>query len=155
GARPWGPVLTAEENFNGYFSGDGAGTPNEAGYARYGIDYPWYGWWRFVDRFDIAKEPNEPHRFGWIVEIDPYDPQSVPVKRTALGRFKHEGASIVVNHDGRVVAYMGDDERFEYLYRFVSTGTYDPNDRASNLRLLDEGTLSVARFNDDGTLDWL
>lgn len=155
GVTPWGTVLTAEENFNGYFNGDGAGTPNEAEFARYGVGESWYGWWRHIDRFDTAKEPNEPHRFGWMVEIDPYDPTMIPVKRTALGRFKHEGGSIVVNGDGRAVVYMGDDERFDYVYRFVSAGTFNPDDRAANFGLLDEGTLSVARFNDDGTLDWL
>ena len=155
GMTPWGTVLTAEENFNGYFNGDGVGTDNEAEYARYGMGESWYGWYRHIDRFDTTKEPNEPHRFGWMVEIDPYDASSMPMKRTALGRFKHEGASIVVNGDGRVVVYMGDDERFDYIYRFVSAGTYNPDDRAANIGLLDEGTLSVARFNADGTLDWL
>jgi secreted PhoX family phosphatase len=155
GVTPWGTVLTAEENFNGYFNGDGAGTDNEEEYARYGIGESWYGWWRHIARFDTTKEPNEPHRFGWMVEIDPYDASATPMKRTALGRFKHEGASIVVNGDGHVVVYMGDDERFDYVYRFVSAGTYNQDDRTANIGLLDEGTLSVARYNEDGTLDWL
>ena len=103
----------------------------------------------------MSKEPNEPNRFGWVVEIDPYDPTSTPVKRTALGRFKHESASPVIADDGRLVVYSGDDENFQYLYRFVSRDVYDPNNRAHALTLLDHGTLSVARFNDDGSLVWL
>lgn len=139
GMTPWGTFLSAEENFNGYFWSDpvgvgdetpGAGSestktgdkpddlaghPEERNYRRYGIPGRWYAWGRFHDRFDIRKEPNEANRFGWIVEIDPFDPRSMPVKRTALGRFKHEGAGPILNGDGRVVVYMGDDERFEYL----------------------------------------
>ena len=105
------------------------------------------------ERFDVAKHPNEPHRAGYIVEIDPTDPTSTPKKRTALGRFKHENAEAVVNNDGRVVVYMGDDERGEFIYRFVSEGVYAPG--ASTDELLDKGTLSVAKFNEDGTGQWL
>src|SRR5947208_13971460 len=94
-----------------------------------------YGWWRHIDRFDIAKEPNEPNRFGWVVEIDPYEPGSPPVKRTALGRIKHEAANTVLAPDGRVVVYTGDDERFDYIHKFVTAGRYNPNDRAANRHL--------------------
>jgi len=132
-----------------------AGLPEQDMQKRYGLPGGWYAWNRWHDRFDLAKEPNEPNRFGWIVEIDPHDPNSVPKKRTALGRVKHEGAENIVNKDGRVVVYMGDDERFDYVYKFVSAGTYNPDDRAANLTLLDEGTLYVARFDESGKGVWI
>lgn len=156
GVTPWGTVLTAEENFNMYFGGDPDKTPEAANHKRLGIKgKSRYSWARFHERFDIEKNPNEPNRFGWVVEIDPYDPTRTPIKRTALGRFKHEAATCVVAPDGRVVVYSGDDEAFEYIYRFVTAKKYDPKNLAANRDLLDEGTLSVAQFDDAGTLRWL
>jgi hypothetical protein len=156
GVTPWGTWLSCEENFNGYFSGKLPDNhPETANYKRYGLGTPAYGWAKFYDRFDLAKEPNEPNRFGWVVEIDPFDPNAVPRKRTALGRTKHEGAAGITNADGRYVIYLGDDERFDYVYKFVTEGRVDLQNRAANRDLLDHGTLYVAKYNPDGTGRWL
>ncbi len=157
GVTPWGTYLTCEENFNGYFA-----TPSEPEaelsdtLKRYGIkNRDWgYDWARVDDRFDVAKHPNEPHRVGYIVEIDPSSPQSIPKKRTALGRFKHENCEVVVADNGHVVAYMGDDERGEFIYRFISRGKYVPG-TVGNDELLEDGTLSVAKFEADGRGRWI
>lgn len=156
GMTPWGTYLSGEENINGNFMGTLPPGHRETGnHKRMGVPGGWYQWGRYFDRFDIAKEPNEPNRFGWIVEIDPLDPLAAPVKRTALGRFKHEGCETVLAPDGRVVVYMGDDQRFEYVYKFVTKGRYNPRDRAANRNLLDEGTLYVARFDSGGEIAWM
>jgi secreted PhoX family phosphatase len=166
GYTPWGTYLTCEENFNYYLvnpTEDVAGASAEdkakvlRAQKRYGITKTGLGyrWHEYDKRFDVSQNPNEANRFGWVVEIDPYDRGHRPVKHTALGRFKHEGAQVVVAPDNRVVVYMGDDERFEYIYKFVSKGVFRPGDRAANLRLLEDGTLWVARFAADGSGEWL
>ncbi len=155
GMTPWGTYLACEENFNGYFSAEDENHEVSPELKRYGVSSKdWgYGWAKIDDRFDVSKNPNEPNRAGYIVEIDPADPNSTPRKLTALGRFKHENAESVVNSDGRIVVYMGDDERGEFMYRFVSDGVYAPG--ADTNALLENGILSVAKFNDDGTGEWL
>ncbi len=157
GITPWGTYLMAEENFNGYFWNREAAAshPNADMLKRYGAPGQWYNWGTYYDRFDVAKDPNEVHRFGWVVEVDPMDPASTPKKRTAIGRFKHEGAETIVNKDGRVVVYSGDDERGDYLYKFVTKGKYDAGNRAANMDLLDDGILYVARFDAEGSIKWL
>ena len=160
GKTPWGTYLTCEENFNGYFGATAEVSADEAvaaGYKRYGVNtevepgrYNYHG---FDARFDVSKTPNEPHRAGYIVEIDPANADSTPVKRTALGRFKHENAACVVAADGRVVVYLGDDERGEFLYKWVSRDIYVPGGDTSTL--LEEGVLHVAKFNDDQTGSWI
>ena len=163
GVTPWGTVLSGEENFQEYFgAAEGAPKPNPV-YAdrfdRYGIplEPSVLKWETFDPRFDATKTPNEPNRFGYIVELNPWDPNSTPVKHTAMGRFRHEGANIYVTDDGTVVAYSGDDQRFDYMYKFVSSKKMqpgspngsDPAAMAHNLTLLDEGTLYVAKLSSD------
>ena len=160
GRTPWGTYLTCEENFNGYF---GAASEVSAdpmvmdGFARYGVstkvDPGRYNYHGFDPRFDIATNPNEPHRAGYIVEIDPANPDMTPIKHTALGRFKHENAAYGIAADGRVVVYMGDDERGEFMYRWVSNDVYVPGEDTSTL--LVDGTLSVAVFEDDMSGRWM
>jgi secreted PhoX family phosphatase len=156
GVTPWRTWLSCEENFHGYFWGKVADDHPEARtFKRYGVAGQWYAWGKWYDRFDVTREPNEANRFGWIVEIDPFDPTSTPKKRTALGRMKHEGAAGIINRDGRYVVYTGDDERFDYVYKFVTRGTVDRNNPAANRDLLDQGTLYVAKYSPDGTGEWL
>ena len=156
GVTPWGTYVMAEENIHGYFAGELPADHREAAnHERMGVPDASYEWANFYERFDVGKEPNEPNRFGWMVEVDVTDPNSTPKKRTAMGRFKHEGAESIVVPDGRVVFYLGDDERFDYVYKFVTAGRFNPDDRAANMDLLDEGTLYTAKFSDDGSVEWM
>ena len=158
GYTPWGTYLTCEENFNGYFGSTNPSWTPTAEERRYGVSANGFGydWHKYDARFDRSQPgyANEINRFGWVVEIDPENPKAKPVKRTALGRVKHEGAELVVGKNNRVVVYMGDDERFDYIYKFVSAGDWKKM-RAAGKSPLDEGTLYAARFNDDGTGEWL
>jgi secreted PhoX family phosphatase len=137
GVTPWGTYLTCEENFHGYFGGpkDAAKDLTEA-QRRYGTvpGSQWVEYWRFDERFDLSRHPNEPHRFGWVVEIDPFEPSAAPIKRTALGRKRQESATCTTSKDGRVVVYMGDDARFEYIYKFVSREKVRPGTDAAARR---------------------
>jgi len=162
GITPWGTYLTCEENWNGNFGGTGAvdtSAVTDLGKLnrRYGLVAAGFGYrWHTTDpRWDLTTNPNEPHLFGWVVEVDPYDPKSVPVKRTALGRFKHESAQYVVDKDMNVAFYLGDDERNEYIYKFVCAGKFNPTNKAANRNLLDSGTLYVARFDTNLSGQWL
>jgi len=152
GTTPWGTMLTAEENVQNYFSGDASQGPEAAARRRYAITGKgrYADWGRYFDRFNLDKEPNEHNRFGWIVEIDPYDPTSTPIKRTALGRCAHECATHAVSHDGRVAIYSGDDSRMEHVYKFVTNGKV-----GSGRDLLDDGVLYAARFDANGKMRWL
>ncbi|AJT41862.1 PhoX family protein [Psychromicrobium lacuslunae] len=153
GTTPWGTMLSGEENFNGYFVTAGTSATDK----RYGLtSKPTnLGWEQDEQRWDTRNPgyQNEVNHFGWIVEVDPHDPQSTPVKHTAMGRLKHEGANVIIAEDGHVVAYMGDDERFDYLYKFVSKNKYRPGNspaaRSWNKKLLSEGDLFVAKFEGD------
>ncbi|MDQ0126992.1 secreted PhoX family phosphatase [Pseudomonas lini] len=156
GKTPWGTYLTCEENFTDCFGSSNAEQKFDAAQKRYGAvaASKEINWHQHDERFDLAKNPNELNRHGWVVEIDPFDPQSTPVKRTALGRFKHENAALAETRDGHAVVYMGDDERGEFIYKFVSRDKINHQDPRANRDLLDHGTLYVARFDaGDGNAD--
>ncbi|MEE2904335.1 MAG: PhoX family phosphatase [Myxococcota bacterium] len=156
GVTPWGTVLFCEENFADFFEVKHGAAEEKLAYERYAIDTPaTFGQFRFDSRFRVDDEPRAPNHYGWVVEYDPYDPQSVPKKRTALGRACREAATVAVSGSGQVAVYSGDDDYFEYLYKFVSKDKYDPNAKAANADLLDEGILYAAKFNDDGTARWI
>jgi uncharacterized protein len=160
GFTPWGTYLTCEENWNGYFGTTAAAltaTPLTNAERRYGLSRDGFNYrWHEADpRFDFRVNPNEPNRFGWVVEIDPWNPNSMPVKRTALGRIKHESATYSLGADNAVAVYTGDDERNDYMYKFVCANKFNPTNRSANRNLLDSGVLYVAKFNADGSGEWL
>ncbi|GGK04899.1 PhoX family protein [Pseudomonas matsuisoli] len=156
GQTPWGTYLTCEENFSDCFGSTDADLTFTPDQKRFSVKHASADndWHKHDARFDLSKNPNELNRHGWIVEIDPFDPQSTPIKRTALGRFKHENAALTTTKDGRVVVYMGDDERGEFIYKFITRDRLDTVDAKANRHILDHGTLYVARFDDgDGNPD--
>lgn len=172
GRTPWGTYLTCEENFQGMFGTDDSNYSADPNQARYGLqasgytysiegkDVSVYRWWQHDRRFDLSDSDNDSNRFGYVVEIDPLNPNSTPVKRTALGRFRHENAELTLAKDGRVVVYMGDDQIDEFIYKYVSRRAYNPSDPSqfgveASGGLLDAGTLYVARFNAVGRGEWL
>lgn len=158
GKTPWGTVLVAEEGFGGAFQGDpdNIADPVEArNHHAFGIEPGNRNWGDHDHRFDIATEPREPNRFGWMVEYDPYDPAFTPRKLTGLGRFEHEGFTLVSKPGQPIVAYGGDDDEHQFVYRYVSRGIYRPDDYAANRDLLTDGTLYAARFDEGGSGRWL
>ncbi|MFC7401182.1 PhoX family protein [Citricoccus sp. GCM10030269] len=145
GTTPWGTVLSGEENFNQYFVGTGSDEERRLGIS----PGPTQRRWETVHpRFNLNNEgyANEANRFGWIVEIDPENPESTPVKHTALGRFKHESGTAIISRDGYAVVYSGDDQADDYVYKFVSRKKYREGDKKHNMTLLSEGTLYVAKY---------
>jgi secreted PhoX family phosphatase len=181
GYTPWGTYLTCEENYLNVISrasGDDAqrSAKEVTSLNRYGLpqnrkspylwdtagsDETYTRWSSSVTGASAAADyRNTINTFGWVVEIDPFNPDSRPVKRTALGRFNHEGCWPCNAVAGKpVVFYMGDDARNEYIYKFVSKANWDTADVGKGLtagaKYMDEGTLYVARFNSDGSGDWL
>lgn len=185
GYTPWGTYLTTEENFIGYFvrnkGDDTKRTASEIiALNRYGLKdgassrYGWetaigaiesqdlYDRWNSSITAETADKDyrNSANTFGWIVEIDPFDSRSNPVKRTSLGRFAHEDcrASRLIEGEN-LTFYMGDDSRGEYIYKFVSDAKWDAKDVNGGYRAGDKymnsGKLYVAQFNNDGTGKWI
>ncbi|BAP80311.1 UxpB protein [Pseudomonas sp. MT-1] len=168
GFTPWGTYLVCEENWHNYFvNHDAEDMAKRVSHKRYGIEgkglSKLYGWETADARFNATPDPTQPHgghvhepnRFGWVVEVDPFDPASKPVKRTAFGRYCRECSVLSLGDDGRMAFYSGDDTKGEYVYKFVPSGRYVAGDDQANRRLLDDGTLYVARFNADGSGEWL
>jgi|CXWL01.1.fsa_nt_gi secreted PhoX family phosphatase len=165
GQTPWGTYLSSEENFNYLFtlSNDQAAPYREAvrdaGYVRDNENFgsPYAGPYTrlFPPQFDLSENPHGPALYGWVIEVDPYDPSWAPHKRTALGRKKGECATTALTRDGRVAVYMGDDQVNEHVYKFVSRDRVNPRDRLASRDVLDHGQLYVARFAADGSGEWL
>ncbi len=164
GMTPWGTYLLAEENFHGYFwtdtvdaegKPDISAHPEAASLKRYGVPGRWYAWGQYHDMFNIDKEPMESNKWGYVVEVDPRNPDAMPIKHTALGRFRHEGCETAISADGKLVVYSGDDNRFDYLYKWVSAEVVTPDNSVFGSTLLSEGTLYVAKFHEDGVIEWM
>ncbi len=170
GFTPWGTYLACEENWHNYFiNRDSTDYARRVSHKRYNVatsrkePAKEYSWETAEARFDATPDPtqphqgyvNEPHRFGWVVEIDPFDPQFKPIKRTALGRYCRECAVVSMGENGRMAVYSGDDTRGEYIYKFVPEGRFDAQNPQASRNLLDHGTLYVARFLADGKGRWL
>ena len=156
GKTPWNTILTAEENFDDYFGGDFSKSTEKQNLKDLGFKKKSpYGVEKYFDRFNLAKNPNEANKFGYVVEIDPFNPSKAPIKHTSLGRFKHESATVYKDASGHIVVYSGDDDEFEHIYKFVSKDKFDASNLSNNSKLLDEGTLFVAKFFDNGSLEWL
>jgi secreted PhoX family phosphatase len=168
GFTPWGTYLVCEENWHNYFvNHDAEDMAKRVSHKRYGIEgkglSKLYGWETADARFNATPDPAQPHgghvhepnRFGWVVEVDPFDPASKPVKRTAFGRYCRECSVLSLGDDGRMAFYSGDDTKGEYVYKFVPSGRYVPGADQANRQLLDSGTVYVARFNADGSGEWL
>ncbi len=155
GITPWGTYLTCEENFVNYFNGPAQPDAHQKRWGLQKVDDKLYRWHEHDERFDAVRHPNEPNRFGWVVEIDPSNPSSTPVKRSALGRAAHEGATVALTKSGRAVVYTGEDARFEYIYKFVSRDAVQAGGASANATLLDHGTLYVAKFDADGRGRWI
>ena len=160
GFTPWGTYLICEENFQLIFGGLDDDTEISDSlrklHKRYGIrSKGYYGWEQHHDRFDVKKEPHEPNHFGWIVEFDPFNPNSTPKKHTSMGRFRHENCAHMIGDNNNIAFYSGDDSRYEYIYKFIPSNAYKPNDQQANRNLLESGSLYVAKFNDDGSGEWI
>ncbi|WP_043320767.1 PhoX family phosphatase [Microbulbifer sp. HZ11] len=158
GKTPWGTVLIAEEGFGGAFQGDPDNVADEVearNHHGFGIEEGNRNWGDYDRRFDITVEPNEPNRFGWMVEYDPYDPESKPRKLTGLGRFEHEGFTVVSKPGEPIVAYGGDDDEHQFVYRFVSSDVYRAGENTHNRKLLTDGTLYAGQFKEGGVGTWL
>jgi len=160
GWTPWGTYLTSEENFNTYMLTSAKVKNPEARQAQ---DADIFGY-SLSDVFrrpgqpaqlDLSQSPHAAALYGWVVEIDPHDPSWIPRKRTAMGRRKGECATSALTKDGRVAIYAGDDEKGQFLYKFVSSARFNPKDRMANRELLDSGTLYAAQFLADGKGKWL
>jgi secreted PhoX family phosphatase len=144
GVTPWNTVLSCEENFQDFYGqrtndqGEpGQGTDDAPEALEIADTYRW---------LDDPGSAQPAEHYGWIVEIDPFDPGSKPRKHTWLGRVRHENAAINVSEAGKVVVYTGHDEEDRPIYKFISSGTYNPNDREANFDLLSDGMLYVADF---------